>query len=46
MKIDRARRKFKEKDYKSTIDIYKTVEHKALLNDLDKKTIEYCKRQI
>lgn len=44
MKIDRARHKFKEKDYKGTLDIYKTVEHKFLLNDLDKKTIEYCKR--
>lgn len=44
MKIDRARHKFKEKDYKGSLDIYKTVEHKNLLNDLDKKTIEYCKR--
>ncbi len=44
MKIDRARHKFKEKDYKGTLDIYTTVEHKTLLNDLDKKTIEYCKR--
>ncbi|MRX47822.1 hypothetical protein [Pedobacter puniceum] len=44
MKIDRARHKFKEKDYKGTLEIYKTVEHKNLLNDLDKKTIEYCKR--
>jgi hypothetical protein len=44
MIIENARHKFKEKDYKRTLDIYKTVEHKALLNDLDKKTIEYCKR--
>ncbi len=44
MKIDRARLKFKEKDFKVALDIYKTVEHKTLLNDLDKKTIEYCKR--
>lgn len=44
MKIDRARNKFKEKDFKGALDIYKTVEHKNLLNDLDKKTIEYCKR--
>jgi hypothetical protein len=44
MKIDRARHKFKEKDYKGTLGIYKTVEHKTLFNDLDKKTIEYCKR--
>lgn len=44
IKIDRARHKFKEKDYKGTLDIYKTIEHKTLLNDLDKKTIEYCER--
>ncbi len=46
MKIDRARQIFKAKDYKGTLDIYKTVEHKILLNDLDKKTIKYCERQI
>lgn len=44
MKINRARIKFKEKDYKAVLDIYKTVEYKTLLNDLDIKTIEYCKR--
>jgi len=44
MRIDRARHKFKEKDYRGTLDIYKTVEHKPLFSDLDKKTIEYCKR--
>ncbi len=44
MKIDRARKKFKEKDYKGTLDIYMTVEHKTLLKELDKKFIEYCKR--
>ncbi len=44
MKIDRVRLKFKEKDFKVALDIYKTVEHKTLLNDIDKKTIEYCKR--
>ena|SRR5690606_14077392 len=46
VKIDRARLKFKEKDYKGTLDIYQTVEHKTLLTDLDKKTIEYCERHI
>ena len=46
MKIDRARQKLKEKDYKGTLDIYKTVENKTILNDLDKKNIEYCNRHI
>jgi hypothetical protein len=44
MKIKRARNKFKEKDYKGTLDMYKTVEGETLLNNLDKKIIEYCKR--
>lgn len=44
MKIDRARQKFKEKDYKETLDIYKTVQPITLFTDLDKKTIEYCER--
>jgi hypothetical protein len=44
IKINSARHKFKEKNYKETLDTYKTVENKTLLNDLDKKTIEYCKR--
>lgn len=44
MKIESARHKFKEKDYKGTLVIYKTVVQKTLLSDLDKKTIEYCER--
>jgi dGTP triphosphohydrolase len=46
MKIDRARHKFKAKDYKGTLDIYNTVERKTLLDNFDNKTIEYCKRLI
>jgi hypothetical protein len=45
MKIDRARQKFKEKNYKETLEIYRTVEQKLLLHEFDKKTIAYCKRQ-
>ncbi|HEY0750893.1 MAG TPA: hypothetical protein VGD26_07045, partial [Chitinophagaceae bacterium] len=44
IKIDRARQKFKDKDYSATLEIYKTVEHKTLLCDFDSKAIEYCKR--
>ena len=44
MKIESARHKFRERNYKGTLDIYKTVEKKALLKDIDKKTIEYCER--
>jgi hypothetical protein len=44
LKIDSARQKFKEKDYKGTLEMYHTVEHKNLLNDFDNKIIEYCVR--
>jgi hypothetical protein len=44
IKIDRAREKFKDKDYKATLEIYKTVEHKTLLSHFDSEAIEYCKQ--
>jgi hypothetical protein len=44
--IDRARQIFKGKEYKKTLEMYATVEQKYLLNEVDKKTIAYCKRQI
>lgn len=44
--IEAARIKFKEKDFKGTLDLYKTIEHTTLLKDLDKKTIEYCTKHI
>ncbi len=43
--IDRARQKFKDKEYKKTLEIYATVVHKNLLSEIDKKTIAYCERQ-
>lgn len=42
--IERARQKFKDKEYKKTLEIYATVVHKNLLNAVDKKTIAYCER--
>lgn len=42
--IQEARQKFKEKDYKKCLEIYTMIERKNLLNDIDKKTIEYCKK--
>ncbi len=45
-KIEQARHKFREKDYKGTIETYNSVESKFLLSELDTKTIEYCKRHI
>ena len=44
--IHNRNRYFKGKEYKKTLELYATVEHKNLLNEVDKKTIAYCERQI
>jgi hypothetical protein len=44
MKIDKARQKFKEKNYLEALNYYKTVEHRHLLSDFDIKTIKFCER--
>ncbi len=44
LKIEQARKKFKEKNYLETLEIYSTIEHKFLLTEFDNKLIEYCKR--
>lgn len=43
-KIEEARQKFKNKDFKRSIEIYKTVEVPSLLNALDNRLIDYCER--
>jgi dGTP triphosphohydrolase len=45
VKIERARQKFKDKEYRKTLELYATVENKNLLSEIDKKTIAYCERQ-
>lgn len=44
--IDRARQKFKEKDYSGSLAIYMTVKREDLLNEFDIKAIEYCRRHL
>ena len=44
MAIEKARQKFKEKDYKKCLQIYKTIQHKNLLSDFDKKAIDYSEK--
>lgn len=44
MDIEKARQKFKEKDYKKCLEIYIAIEHKNLLSDFDKKAIDYSER--
>jgi hypothetical protein len=44
MDIEKARQKFKEKDYIKCLAIYMAIEHKNLLSDFDKKAIDYSVR--
>jgi hypothetical protein len=42
MLIEKAREDFKKKDFKKSLEIYGSVENKDLLEELDKKIIEFC----
>ena len=46
LRIDKARQEFGKKDFKKCLEIYRTVEYKNLLNNLDNKIIEYCEQHI
>jgi dGTP triphosphohydrolase len=44
--IETAREEFKKKNFQKSIETYKAVEQKNLLNNLDNRIIEYCERNI
>ena len=46
IKIEKARKEFKNKEPIKCLDIYKFVDNKHLLNELDFKIMEYCNRHI
>lgn len=45
-KIEKARQQFRNREYKKCLDIYRFVDNKNLLIELDNKIIEYCKRNL
>jgi len=45
-RIEEARQKFKNKDFKGSIEIFETVEIRSLMNDLDKRLISYCEQHL
>jgi len=45
LRILEARSEFSNKNYKKSIEIYTSIDIKCLLNDLDGKIIEFCKKQ-
>ena len=46
IRIEEARNAFRKKDYKKSLGIYIKVENTNLLNNLYRKLIENCKRQV
>jgi hypothetical protein len=44
IRIAKARKAFGKKDFKRSLEIYDSIEQKDMLNDLDKKVIEFCER--
>lgn len=44
IRIEKARFEFRKKDFKKSLDIYKSVEFKNLINDLDTRIIAFCKQ--
>lgn len=46
LRIDKARQEFKNKNYKKSIELYKSVESLNFINDLDKNIIAFCERNI
>jgi len=45
-RIEEARQKFKSKDFENSLEIYRTVELRSLLNDLDNRLIKYCEHTL
>jgi len=45
-KIQKAREKFKTKDYKGSLDIYRTIDNKNVLSDFDLRTMDFCKQRV
>jgi len=46
IKIEKARQKFRMKDFPKALELYGAVGHKNLLNDLDEKIMEHCERHV
>jgi len=45
-RIEKARQYFSKKEFQKCLEIYRFVDNKDLLGELDNKAIEYCKRHI
>lgn len=46
LRIEKARLEFRSKNFTKSIEIYKSIDYKELMNELDEKLIEYSLRHI
>ena len=46
LRIEKARYEFKSKNFKTSLEIYKSIDCKELMNALDEQLIEFCLRHI
>ena len=46
LRIEKARQEFRIKNFHKSIEIYRSIDYKELMNELDKKIIEFCLRHI
>ena len=46
LRIDKARQEFRIKNFKKSLELYRSIEYVNLINDLDKNIIAFCERNI
>lgn len=46
LRIEKARQEFRSKNFQKSMEIYRSIEYKELMNALDEKIIEFCLRNI
>ncbi len=46
LRIEKARQEFRSKNFLKSIEIYRSIDYKNLINSLDEKIIEFCERHI
>ena len=46
IKIEKARQEFSNKEFKKCLEIFRTIESSNLLNDLDRKIIDFSEQKI
>jgi hypothetical protein len=46
IRIEKARQEFRKKEFNNCLKIYKVIDNRDLLGELDNKIIEFCKRHI